>query len=348
MTKYQHTLVYWIDGIHLGAQEGEVELITEPVAGFRAVLSTDPDAYCFESDRFIALANLKLNALFGQLGLEITEESLADELEVLREARRRRFGSGPYLVFVREDNVEEFSRLHEVETENFIVCRGGPPKDHLRRASRPHVLAALAALAVAAGAISRIDEVSDTIVFFREDGKPIYSYTLSMTGEPSVLRAISEETLESVTSWYHTISQDPQLERVGHLLVSSLQTKGDKLRSFLFAWAAIEILINKTFGVYEERFFKELDNGEHPESRRQYLRRVRSVMSSKYRLSDKFALIASLLSPESADEDVEQFKQAKNDRDKLLHGQDVHEASLPVQIVQELARKYLRIHLAVN
>ena len=71
-------------------------------------------------------------------------------------------------------------------------------------------------------------------------------------------------------------------------------------------------------------------------------------MSSKYRLSDKFALIASLLSPESADEDVEQFKQAKNDRDKLLHGQDVHEASLPVQIVQELARKYLRIHLAVN
>jgi hypothetical protein len=100
--------------------------------------------------------------------------------------------------------------------------------------------------------------------------------------------------------------------------------------------------------VYEERFFKELDNGEHPESRRQYLRRVRSVMSSKYRLSDKFALIASLLSPESADEDVEQFKQAKNDRDKLLHGQDVHEASLPVQIVQELARKYLRIHLAVN
>jgi hypothetical protein len=121
MTKYQHTLVYWIDGIHLGAQEGEVELITEPVAGFRAVLSTDPDAYCFESDRFIALANLKLNALFGQLGLEITEESLADELEVLREARRRRFGSGPYLVFVREDNVEEFSRV------SWWSTKGSPP-----------------------------------------------------------------------------------------------------------------------------------------------------------------------------------------------------------------------------
>jgi hypothetical protein len=63
-------------------------------------------------------------------------------------------------------------------------------------------------------------------------------------------------------------------------------------------------------------------------------------------MTDKFALIASLLSPESADEDVGQFRQAKEDRDRLLPGQDVSEASLPVQTVQELVRKYLRIHLA--
>ena len=69
-------------------------------------------------------------------------------------------------------------------------------------------------------------------------------------------------------------------------------------------------------------------------------------MSVPCSLTDKVALIASLLCPESADEDVEQFKRAKETRDKLLHGQDIHEASLPVQTVQELVRKYLRIHLA--
>jgi hypothetical protein len=278
--------------------------------------------------------------------LDNTEEYLANKLKEFRESRKRRFGTGPYLVLVREDNVEAFSPRYEIETKDFVVWHDGGPKVPLREVSTPHVLAALTALAVAAQDVSGIDQVSDTLVFFREDGKPVYSYTLSMTGGPSVLRAISEEALESVTSWYQTISQDPQLERVSRLLVTSLQTKGDKLRSFLFAWAAIEILINKTFGVYEERFFKELNNGEYPEARRQYLRRVRSVMSSKYRPTDKFALIASLLCPEDADEDVGQFKQAKEDRDKLLHSQDVNEANLPVQTVQELVRKYLRIHLA--
>jgi hypothetical protein len=57
MTKYRHTLVYRIDGVHLGAREGEVEVISDPTGGFRAVLTTDPDSYCFEGDRFAACAD---------------------------------------------------------------------------------------------------------------------------------------------------------------------------------------------------------------------------------------------------------------------------------------------------
>jgi hypothetical protein len=347
MTKYQHTLVYRIDGIHLGAREGEVELLADAAASFRAVLVADPDAYCFEGDRSTAVADLILDSVFRQVGLENSDEYLANKLEEISESRKRKFGSGPYLVFVREDNVEALSPRDETETEDFVVYRDGGPKDPLRDASTSHVLAALAALAVAAEDVTGIEEVSDTIVFFRDDGKPIYSYTFSMAGEPSVLRAIPEESIESVTSWYQTISQDPQLERVNRLIVSSLQIKSDKLRSFLFAWAAIEILINKTFGSYEEWFFRELDEDDHPDARRQYLERVRDVMKDKHRLTDKFALIASLLCPESADEDVRRFKQTKEQRDKLLHGQDVKEGSLPVAVAQELTRKYLRLHLTL-
>jgi hypothetical protein len=74
----------------------------------------------------------------------------------------------------------------------------------------------------------------------------------------------------------------------------------------------------------------------------QYLGRTRTVMKDKYHLTDKFTLIASLLCPESTDEDVGIFKRVKGDRDKLAHGQDVYEASLPVQAVQEFVRRYLR------
>ena len=72
-----------------------------------------------------------------------------------------------------------------------------------------------------------------------------------------------------------------------------------------------------------------------------------SGCKDKYRLTDKFALIASLLRPESADKVVGQFKRVKEDRDKLAHGQEVNDASLPGQAVQELVRRYLRLHLTV-
>jgi hypothetical protein len=116
------------------------------------------------------------------------------------------------------------------------------------------------------------------------------------------------------------------------------------MRSFLAVWTAIEIFINKTFKAYEEPFFRELNEGDYPDARRQYFERLRDVMKDKYRLIDKFRLIAFQLRPEKADEDVSQLNWAKKDRDNLLHGQEIDKASLPVRTVQELARRYL--HLA--
>jgi hypothetical protein len=113
---------------------------------------------------------------------------------------------------------------------------------------------------------------------------------------------------------------DHDLERVNRLLVSSLQSERDTMRSFLDAWTAMEILINKTFKSYEGRY--------------------------KYPLVDKFRLLASRLCPENADEDVRQLTRVKKIRDNLLHGQDIDEASLPVRTVQDLARRYLRLRLA--
>jgi hypothetical protein len=81
-----------------------------------------------------------------------------------------------------------------------------------------------------------------------------------------------------------------------------------------------------------------------PDAQHQYVERVRRVMRDKYRLFDKFALISSLLCPENADEDVRRFKLVKKYRDILSHGQDLNEGNLPVVAVQELGRRYLRLH----
>jgi hypothetical protein len=61
--RYQHTLVYRINGLRLETEEAE--LIADPASGFRAILTTDPDPYCIEADRYTAVRNLMLNALLG-------------------------------------------------------------------------------------------------------------------------------------------------------------------------------------------------------------------------------------------------------------------------------------------
>jgi hypothetical protein len=92
--KYRHTLVYRIDGLTLEAQE-EAEVISDPAKGFRAVLTTDPDPHCFEADRFVAVSNVRLNAVFGQSGSGTFDERLTSELEEIKGTRERKFGNGP-------------------------------------------------------------------------------------------------------------------------------------------------------------------------------------------------------------------------------------------------------------
>ena len=124
-----------------------------------------------------------------------------------------------------------------------------------------------------------------------------------------------------------------------------MQSEGDILRSFLAAWTALEIFVSKVFAEYESRIFQELNEGDYPDVRRQYLQRIQEVMKDKYTLANRFSVVSCQLCPSDADTDIKIFTTAKNMRDKLSHGQDVLEAALPVAEVQNLARKYLRLHL---
>jgi hypothetical protein len=65
----------------------------------------------------------------------------------------------------------------------------------------------------------------------------------------------------------------------------------------------------------------------------------------KYTVADKFALIASLLSLETAEADLNDFKVIQKIRNLLLHGEDFNEDTLPVEMTQNVLRKYLALHL---
>jgi hypothetical protein len=138
-----------------------------------------------------------------------------------------------------------------------------------------------------------------------------------------------------------------ELNRSVNLLAQSLDMAAeDKFKSFLFGWTALEILINKVFSEYEKAFLSAVSSESSVHGTSRYFERVTQVMRDKYRLVDKFGIIAAVLTAEESDHDIEEFERIKKVRDALLHGQDAPELSLLNVELRDLVSKYLRKHLS--
>jgi hypothetical protein len=138
-----------------------------------------------------------------------------------------------------------------------------------------------------------------------------------------------------------------ELKRVVNLFARSLDSAADDdFRSFLFGWTALEIFINKVFSQYERVLVEAVNSQVTVHGVSRYFERITQVMKNKYRLVDKFSVVAGVLAGETSDADVDQFKRIKKARDELLHGQDVAVTSLINTELRELLSRYLRAHLA--
>jgi hypothetical protein len=346
--KYIYTTVYWIKGVMLGTDRIEKRAVKAGKDGLQALLTSQPDAYCHEVDRSIAVANLLLNNMFGgNSNTGSLEERLTNEIAKIREARVREYGAGTYLVIEARGEVSDFTAFSQQEYAEFVVYVDGVAKGPIRSATANQIMAIITAIAILVDNVLGVKKVTDAIVFFRDDGKPVYSYTFTGSATGYISKPLQPEAINPIQAVFDQLLGNQELDRISRLLVSSLQSSDDPLRSFLSAWTALEIFVNKTFNHYDTVFFQQLTAGNHPSVRGQYLERIRSVMESKYRLADRFMLISCQLCPDDADEDMQSFMNAKEQRDKLAHGQDVSETGLPVGSVQKLVRKYLFLHLGV-
>lgn len=329
----------------VSADDGHKELVVDAARGLR-VLTNNPDELTKEADRSLVVADIILGAVFCRLPLDTSTEAIAAKLQELRDSRNRDSGGSPYLVVTLSGEVPDLIPTHQQETDDYVVCFDGPSRAEVRDAAEPLATAVIAAVKLAVEPLVGVKKLSDRVVFFRDDGKPIYAYSFSGSASGLVSYPFPGDSIAAIARWYSKLVGDTSMARVIRLLASSYESEGDKLRSFLGAWTALEIFVNKVFGLYETKLFHELRSDDRPAVHGQYLDRIRAVMKDKYRIFDKFAVLACQLSPEDADADVVRFKAAKDLRDDMAHGQDVIETALPVESVQTLLRKYLRLHLA--
>ena len=139
---------------------------------------------------------------------------------------------------------------------------------------------------------------------------------------------------------------DKELQRIVDLLAQSLEVAAsDDLGSFLFGWTALEIFINIFFSQYERAFVDAVTSETSVHGTSRYFECVTEVMKGKYRLVDKFGVVAAALTGETSDADIDRLKCIKKVRDELLHGQDAPVTSLVNTELRELLSTYLLAHL---
>jgi hypothetical protein len=342
--RYEHTVVFRLRGIGY-TEHADLELTNHQERAIRAWITVDADGPCADADRSGALGTMLLHTMVGGGPSGTFEERLAAESQEVKQRRRERSASGPYLVFQHRGELANWDPAAEREFDQLVIRINGPPKEAITAASASAVSALVSALALQFGQKVSVEEVCRSIVFLRDDGKPVYSFTGEASGNIVAVTSLPRESVAQVAEWLEALLNASEFERVIRLHFSSLEAGSDTLRSFLAAWSALEIFVSKVFTAYEDQLFDDLERQSEAEAYRSYLRRIVEVMKDKYRLADKFSVVAVRLAPDDADDDLTIFRRAKKLRDDLAHGQDVDEDALPASAVRSLLLKYLSLHL---
>ncbi len=338
--------LYGINTLASGATNLELARLNDPK--IVATLATDPEPFFLHIDQARVIASQVLNGLLSSLAQQDTiEERLAIELKNVRTNRANQIGSGMFLIVKGETNVAEPNFEIRKDTETFAVCFDAIDKSAIKEIFRPSIQAVLTAitLSIPSDADHQIEPIGEVIYLVGADGKkPIYSFSLQMgSARLSLSSPLSAAALSNATKWIPRLVDYENLARPISLAVTSIDRTTDSLQGFLAAWSALEIFVNVTFKERYNSLWHDAMQTGAPDAARPIFRRINEVMSDKYRLTDKFLLIASLLNTGAAEADAREFGTLKKVRDNLLHGQPT--AHLPTEAVHHLLFKYISLHL---
>jgi hypothetical protein len=342
--KYIYTTIREILGV-TAPETGDAVLIDDPSSGTWAGLTRDPSPHRKHVDESDAIGTMLLRGIAGGG----PEGSFAERLEAeaLAIAEERRVPGKPrnYLVLHLNGEVPDWQGNTEREVEQFVIRLNGAPKIGARDRANVTLASIVIAISQRTGRQVQLKRHAEGSVFFREDGKKVYAKELT-AGSAALFvsgpwKADEQPILQAEVL---ALSGLASLDRVHQLYAASLGQADDRFRSFQSAWSALEIFVNKVFSQYEVSFLGGITSDSDPEAKQWYLDRIRDVMKDKYRLRDRFSLIAATLAPEEVDADMGEFVKAKRVRDALAHGQDVPDSHLPVESIHRILGKYLRLH----
>jgi hypothetical protein len=337
-----HRVAYCLQGVLL-ANGQTLHLLSGRTDGVWAILTNEPDPYLYEHDLSAKLAEALLRGMFAPASIDDLGSWLASNVSQLQQTRKDRFGSRPFLIFGHESEEEVVLDIQR-ELDTFVICFDAIDKQRVQQKSAASLSRLLASVALHIGNVDGYDKAAESVTLRREDGKTVFTYSPS-AGEVRVITGtIPIDVHEKISASYDAMGHNTAVERAVNLMSFSVEQHQDRFRAFVASWTAMELLINKLFPNYERTLYAQLADTES-EANRSFFARIREVMKDKYRLLDKFSLVALSLSPDTADGDLQSLKQIVEIRNDLIHKQSVRDEQLPVEALQQLLRKYMIKHL---
>lgn len=346
---YSYTAAWVVvGGISLRKDSPPIELVSSRDSRF--LLTRDPDAVLARVDQGSAIGRLMLKGLVGQRGAVDFPSALVAEIEEIKGERKKKIGEQAILLFEAQGEIDAKLKepLHEHDT--FIIAFDAVDKSRVRQIHQADIEAMKMAVAFESETPSRFADLTDGTYLLTEAGKIVYSITFSMSGEVSVSRSLSDDAAKRISTCYAALNGADDLDSVERLFSQMAEHGTERLKAFLSGWAALEIFIAKSFKSYEQAFLSPFTKAEQRTLRERFLGRIKDVMKDKYRLTDKFIAVTTVLFPGAADENVrqdyEKFCRLKDLRDSIFHGEPFSEKELPVHELAALLRKYVLARIA--
>lgn len=343
--EYVYTSIYRFEGISDSNLDDDKVIYESEDNKVTVIITKDLNKHCHIIDIGVVCAHFLLLGKEGHEKLENAEETErhAHDIRCERDLKKK---IGQYIViqFKGQASVTLKEKITK-ETEQFILAFDAVDKKTIKDKHKDQISSVLASFAMSVGAENHIFKEIEGIHFKHGSGKVLYSYSIEMGNSRIILSKTIENRKE--IELRKAISDSlayPQMRTPFRLLSESLQFSNERLRSFMAGWHALEIFINKVFSEYEDVFIKNVLEHQTSKGTNLFMQQIKKVMNGKYRLTDKFVLIASFLS-DDIDSDIESFKEFKSKRDNISHGVEIEEASLPAEEIRKLAILYLKLHM---
>jgi hypothetical protein len=350
LVKVRYIAIYKLHGVNKLPEEAEcTNVVKLQNPALTVILATNPDPYFLHVDKSAALGAQLLKGIFAPDKEGTLQERLAAEIEDIKVRRAKRTGTGVFLIFEGEMDIPtpEFKARRDID--EFAVCFDAIAKTEIRENFRPSVQSVITALSLSlpTNADRRVEKTGDVVYLVdSDDGKPIYTFAFQGgSARASIASPLTQGIIAESAALAAKLATNKTMARPSSLLITSLDDATYELQGFIAAWSALEIFINGTFkATYGVRWFEIMEDGA-PASAKPVFERLKDVMRDKYRLADKFLVIASVLDSGGAADDATEFGRLKKFRDGLFHTLDTPLSPLPTEAVQKLLLKYMKLHV---